>query len=386
MRVGTVEHSHVAIALAGKLHLLHAVAYPGGLFPLVAGAEELDGFAGGLLGPQGLFHAAFVVGDYLIRRIKDVGGAAVVLLQLDDGGVGEILFKIENVADIRTAPAVDALIVIAHDAKVAALLRKELYQRILGKVGILVFVHVHIAKALAVTLQHGRMVGEQLQRPNQQIVKIQGVAMAQPALVGIIKVMNLLASKILSGGLEPFVGTEQMVLGVADFGLDLAQGQGFIVDTELLEQLLEHAGLIVIVVDGKGAGVAQFFDVPPQNAGAHGMEGADPYLAAAFTHQGAHALTHLFGGLVGKGNGQNIPRRHAVVDQIGNAISERACFAAARACQNKHRPFQGFCGLALLPVQSFQIHAMLSSIFTSVVLQAGPAPRCSRPPRIAGPG
>lgn len=156
---------------------------------------------------------AFVVGDYLIRRIKDVGGAAVVLLQLDDGGVGEILFKIENVADIRTAPAVDALIVIAHDAKVSALLRKELYQRILGKVGILVFVHVHIAKALAVTLQHGRMVGEQLQRPNQQIVKIQGVAMAQPALVGIIKVMNLLASKILSGGLEPFVGTEQMVLG-----------------------------------------------------------------------------------------------------------------------------------------------------------------------------
>lgn len=110
-------------------------------------------------------------------------------------------------------------------------------------------------------------------------------------------------------------------------GLDLAQGQGFIVDTELLEQLLEHAGLVVIVVDGKGAGVAQFFDVPPQNAGAHGMEGADPYLAAAFTHQGAHALTHLFGGLVGKGNGQNIPRRHAVVDQIGNAISERACFA-----------------------------------------------------------
>lgn len=57
------------------------------------------------------------MGDYLIRRIKDVGGAAVVLLQLDDGGVGEILFKIENVADIRTAPAVDALIVIAHDAK-----------------------------------------------------------------------------------------------------------------------------------------------------------------------------------------------------------------------------------------------------------------------------
>ena len=36
--------------------------------------------------------SGFVVGDYLIRRIKDVGGAAVVLLQLDDGGA-EIPFQ-----------------------------------------------------------------------------------------------------------------------------------------------------------------------------------------------------------------------------------------------------------------------------------------------------
>ena len=245
---------------------------------------------------------------------------------------------------------------------------------------------MHIAEPLAVAFQNGRMIGEQFQRAHQQVVKIEGVAVAQAALVGVVEVVNLLAAEVLCGSLEPFVGTEQAVLGVADLGLDLAQRQGLVVDAELLEQLLEHAGLIVLVIDGKGAGVAQLFDVPPQNAGAHGMKGADPYLTAALAHQGAHALTHLFGGLVGKGDRQNVPRGHAVVDQVGDAVGERARFAAARACQNQHRPLEGFGCLPLLPVQSFQIHAMLSSIFTSVVPQAGPAPACSRRPRTAGHG
>ena len=77
-----------------------------------------------MLGPQGLFHAALVVGDDLIGRVEDVGGGAVVLLELDDGGVGEVLLKVEDVADVRAAPAVDALVVVAHDAEVAAFLRQ----------------------------------------------------------------------------------------------------------------------------------------------------------------------------------------------------------------------------------------------------------------------
>ena len=245
---------------------------------------------------------------------------------------------------------------------------------------------MHIAEPLAVAFQNGRMVGEQLQRAHQQVVEIQRVAVAQAALVGVVEVVNLLAAEVLRGSLEPFVGTEQAVLGVADFGLDLAKRQRFVVDAELLEQLLEHAGLVVVVIDGERACVAQLFDVPPEDAGAHGMKGADPYLVSALAHQGAHALTHLFGGLVGKGDRQNMPRLYAVVDQVGNAVGERARLAAARARQNEHRPFEGFGGLALLRVQSFQIHAMRSSTFTSVVPRAGPAPACSRPRRTAGRG
>ena len=210
--------------------------------------------------------------------------------------------------------------------------------------------------------------------------------MAQAALVGVVEVVDLLAAEVLRGGLEPLVRPQQAVLGVADLGLALAQRQRFVINAELLEQLLEHTGLVVVVIDGEGAGVAQLFDIPPQYPGAHGVEGADPYLVSALAHQGAHALAHLSGGLVGKGDRQNMPRLYAVIDQVGNAVGEGARLAAARARQNEHRPFEGFGCLALLPVQSFQIHAMLSSIFTSVVPQAGPAPACSPPRRIAGRG
>ena len=107
---------------------------------------------------------------------------------------------------------------------------------------------MHIAEAVAVAFQNGRMVGEQLQRAHKQVVKVEGVAVAQAALVGVVEVVDLLAAEILRGGLKPLVGTEQTVLGVADLVLDLAKRQRFVVDTELLEQLLEHAGLVVIVV------------------------------------------------------------------------------------------------------------------------------------------
>ena len=112
------------------------------------------------------------MGDDLIGSVEDVGGAAVVLLQLDDHSVRIVLLKIENVADIRAAPAVDALVVIADNADIAAVLRKQLDQRILGEVGVLILVHVDVAELVAVALQNGRMIRKQLQRFHQQIVKI----------------------------------------------------------------------------------------------------------------------------------------------------------------------------------------------------------------------
>ena len=65
--------------------------------------------------------------------------------------------------------------------------------------------------------------------------------------------------------------------------------------------LLEHGGLVVLVIDGEGAGVAQLVDIPAEDAGAHGVKGADPNLFAFFAGEGGDALLHFLSRFIGKG-------------------------------------------------------------------------------------
>ena len=52
-----------------------------------------------------------------------------------------MFFQVANVRDLGAAPAVDALVVIADDAKISMLPRQRMDQLELGAVGVLVFVH-----------------------------------------------------------------------------------------------------------------------------------------------------------------------------------------------------------------------------------------------------
>ena len=311
------------------------------------------------------------MGDHLIGGVENIGGGAVVLLQLDHCGVGIILLKVENIADVRTAPAVDALVVVADYADVAAAVRQNLHQRILGEIGVLVLVYMHIAESIAVAFQNRRMIGKQLQRPHKEIVEIKGVALLELALVSAVEIVDLLAAEIARRSGKPAVGIEQPVFSVADFALYLPQRKVFIVDIERFIQLFEYCGLIVVIIDGERTGVPQLFDVPSENASAHGMKCAYPDLLAGLADKGGYALAHFSGGLVGKGDRQNIPRRYAVIDQVGNTVGQRTGFAAARACQNQYGSFQGFSRFALLLIQALQIHRF--TCFTSVVRLFRPA-------------
>ena len=63
-----------------------------------------------------------VVFDDGVGGVENGGGAAVILLQLHDLDLGKMLFQFEQVGNFRAAPAVDALVVIADDAKIPVLL------------------------------------------------------------------------------------------------------------------------------------------------------------------------------------------------------------------------------------------------------------------------
>ena len=157
-----------------------------------------------------------------------------------------------------------------------------------------------------------------------------------------------MAAEVVAGLLQPFGGRQQPVLGGGDHGADLLGRELLFIELQVLRHGLDDLHAVVLVVDGELALVAQLFDVPAQYAGAAGMEGGDPGVLRGLPRQFVHALCHLPGGLVGKRDGQYVPRRHAPFHQIGHPIGQHAGLAAAGPSQNKQRPFRLLDGGTLL--------------------------------------
>ena len=299
--------------------------------------------------------------DDVVRRVEDIRGGAVILLELDYVAVREILLELENIADIRAAPAVNRLVVVADDAHVMPLSCQQAHEHILRVVRILIFVHVDIVEPVAVRLQHRRMLHEQFERFNEQIVEIQRVRAAQTVLVLEIVIVNHLAAVIAVGLLEPLVRTEQAVFRIGNLRPHFLERQDFIVDIELFAKFLQHGHLVVVVVDGETAGIPQAFDIAPQNARAAGMKRGNPHIPGLIARQPVDALAHFLGRLVCECDGQNLRGGHAQFQKMRDTAGQRAGFARACARQDQHRSLSDLHGLSLLRVQRAQIHFQRSS-------------------------
>ena len=156
---------------------------PLGLLLLVVGLEALDPDAALVVGPQLLVLARRVARHDRVRRIEDQLRRAVVLLELDDRGVRPVALEIEDVAEVRAAPRVDRLVVVADDAQVPVTGGERLDPQVLGAVGVLVLVDVEVAPALLVLRQDVGRVLEQPHGLQQEVVEVERVGLAQALLV-----------------------------------------------------------------------------------------------------------------------------------------------------------------------------------------------------------
>ena len=86
------------------------------------------------------------------------------------------------------------------------------------------------------------------------------------------------------------------------------------------------------------------------------MEGAHRDLVAGLLpHQAGDAGTQLRGGLVGEGDGQDLPGPDALdADEIGDSMGKNSRLAAARAGQDQHWTVRGSDRPLLLRVQARQ--------------------------------
>ena len=87
-------------------------------------------------------------------RSRTSGVRAVVLLEAHDVcASGKSLLEVEDVPDVGAAPAVDGLVVVAHDAEVAVAAGEQLHELVLRAVGVLVLVDEDVLELAAVLLQ-----------------------------------------------------------------------------------------------------------------------------------------------------------------------------------------------------------------------------------------
>src|SRR5437667_310570 len=108
------------------------------LLVLVPAAIDRGRLAGGVLGPECLVFSLQVVVDHGGGECENALGRPVILLELHHARARKVLFKIQNVVDIRATPFIDRLVAIAHDAHVAMLVGQRPDDPVLRAVGVLV--------------------------------------------------------------------------------------------------------------------------------------------------------------------------------------------------------------------------------------------------------
>ena len=325
---------------------------PFGLLFLVVGLEALDRPATGLLGPQLLVRSGGVPADDGMGGVEDQLGRAVVLLELDHGGVRLVALEVEDVAQVGPTPRVDRLVVVADDAQVVVARRERPDPQVLGPVRVLVLVDVEVAPALLVAGEHGRRLLEQAHRLEQDVVEVERAHRPQPALVDPGEPGDL-PFVMIEGAVRQGVGVEHLVLGPADRAEDgrrpeLAGRRQVL----LLEDLLHQRLLVVAVVDHEAPIEPDRRAVAAQGPGADRVERAALHLAAGLADEGHDPLAQLAGRPVGEGHGQDLPGPNAEhADEVGDAVGEDAGLAAAGAGEDEQRPLGRGHGAGLLGVQ-----------------------------------
>ena len=118
--------------------------------------------------------------------VEDCLRRTIVLLELHHGGRGVILLKIQDVPNVRPTPAVDRLIVVANHAQVVVLAGQQPYQQVLRVIRVLVFVYRDVVVTRADLPASIVVLLKMHDRLHDQVVEVQGVALAQLALVAIV--------------------------------------------------------------------------------------------------------------------------------------------------------------------------------------------------------
>ncbi|GBC79706.1 hypothetical protein HRbin09_00930 [bacterium HR09] len=231
------------------------------------------------------------------RRLEDGLRRAVVVAQGEHLGAGVGVLKAQDVLQLRAAEAVNALVLVAHGGEVGPGPGQVPEQLHLHGVGVLKLVHQEVGEALAQALSQARILGQELYRQHQHVVKVHRSCGLQALLVALHHRGHQLRGRNRRG--RPVLPAGNGRPGRP--GGKLSGG-----DPQLLEHLLHQAPLLVLIGNGKTRGKPHLFRVLAQKRQGKAVEGAHKPTPQGTVQQLFHPLGHFPGCFVGEGHGQNV--------------------------------------------------------------------------------
>ena len=353
--VGAVEDGQVAPAhLLGAVQVLEPVGHVAGLVGLVVGVVAGDLHPRAPLGPQLLGQPAGVLGDDGVGRVEDGLGAAVVLLQVHHGGVGEGGLELQDVAPVGPPEGVYGLVGVADHGHLPVLGRQQDHQVVLDPVGVLVLVHQDLGEPLPPAPEHVGMGPQQGHGVAEQVVEVHGPGGQQAPLV--------LAEHLGDAPLEDVGGplgvagrVGAVVLGRRDDGVDRAGREPLGIEVQVADHVVAEPDRVGLVVDREPGREPEPVGVAAQHPHAGAVERGHPHALGHRPDQAAHPLPHLGGRLVGEGDGQDVERRQTVaVDEVGDAVGQHPGLARSGPGHHQQGAADVGDGVALGRVQALQ--------------------------------
>ena len=334
LRVGAHQHRHASPAASFFVRdqRLHQKTR---FFLLVARAVEHQLFAGTGIGPQIFAAPLFVARHHRAGGVEDVLRRTVVALELAHLRTREVALEFEDVFELGAAPAVDALVLVAHRGDAAGFSHQLTDQRQLGEVGVLEFVDQEPAGLFLHAAADGFVAGEQLPGEADHVVEIDTARIAQQVLVVVVDLGDLTRPEIVGRTLV-FRRTEQLVFGAADAAQNRLWFEVVLGNPGEARGLFDQRKLIRAVEDGEVRPQVDLFAIGPQEAQGEPVEGAHKGRQRVQAKQHLHPLAHFRGGLVGEGQGGDAVRGDAFfLHQPGDAVGDRAGFARAGPGQDE---------------------------------------------------
>ena len=182
------------------------------LLLLVIGCMHHDLRALSQIRPELFVFTHLVAPHNILRGIKNGLGRAIILVEDHDSRLRKVAFEAQHILGAGPAPAIDHLIVIAHDTDIApafmviiGTVAEQADQLVLWQVAVLELVNMDVLPFTLVTLQYRRFAPPEMLGYHQQIIKIDAIIVPQQPLVDLVNAgCNLFA--MLPGLLRHLVG------------------------------------------------------------------------------------------------------------------------------------------------------------------------------------